>query len=184
MMERRGPAGRVERGNMCETNSGYAGSARHSRIEGLKVRDIMTPEPQALLPDESVSRAAVLMRDADVGMIPIVSGLKNRELVGVITDRDIVVRHVAAHHDWDCSVEEHMTKERLASVEPEDGVFLAIRLMKDALIRRIPVTDPDGRLVGILALADIARHLGPEAPTTVEELLERVSEPAHLPAPV
>jgi CBS domain-containing protein len=148
------------------------------------VRDIMTPEPRALLPDETVSRAATLMRDADVGMIPIIRDLKDRELVGVITDRDIVVRHVAAHHDWDCSVEEHMTQEKLASVEPGDEVFHAIRLMKDALIRRIAVTDPDGRLVGVLALADIARHLGPEAPATVEELLERVSEPAHLPAHV
>jgi CBS domain-containing protein len=169
---------------MCGPNSGYADSAGHSRVEGLKVRDIMTPEPRALLPDETVARAATLMRDADVGMIPIIRDLKNRELAGVITDRDIVVRHVAMHHDWDCSVEEHMTNEKLASVEPEDEVFHAIRLMKDALIRRIPVTDPDGRLVGILALADIARHLGPEAPSTVEELLERVSEPAHLPAHV
>lgn len=169
---------------MCGTNSDYADSAGHSRIEALKVRDIMTPEPRALLPDETVSRAATLMRDADVGMIPVIRSLKNRELVGLITDRDIVVRHVAAHHDWDCSVEDHMSAENLTSVEADDEIFRAIRLMKDALIRRIPVTDSDGRLVGIVALADIARQLGPEAPSTVEELLERVSEPAHLPAHV
>lgn len=167
---------------MCGTNSDYADSAGHSRIEALKVRDIMTPEPRALLPDETVSRAATLMRDADVGMIPVIRDLKNRELVGLITDRDIVVRHVAEHHDWDCSVEEHMTAEKLVRVVPDDEAFYAIRLMKDALVRRIPVTDPDGRLVGIVALADIARRMGPETPSTVEELLERVSEPAHLPA--
>lgn len=169
---------------MCAMNSGTAGSAGNGRIETFKVRDIMTPEPKALLPDETVSRAAALMRDADVGMIPVIRGLENRELVGVITDRDIVVRHVAEHHDWDCSVEEHMTAEKLVRVEPDDEAFHAIRLMKDALVRRIPVTESDGRLVGIVALADIARRMGPEAPTTVEELLERVSEPANLPAPV
>jgi CBS domain-containing protein len=54
--------------------------------------------------------------------------------------------------------------------------------MKDARVRRIPVTGPDGRLLGIVSLADIARHLGAEAPGTVEDLLLRVSEPAHLPA--
>lgn len=148
----------------------------------MKVRDIMTPDPSWLLPDQTMSRAAALMRDVDVGLIPIVRNAKSRELVGLITDRDIVIRHVAAHHDWDCSVEEHMTREKLVSVEPEDDVFHAIRLMKDAQVRRIPVTDADGRLVGIVALADIARHLGPETPGTVEELLERVSESAHLPA--
>lgn len=149
----------------------------------LKVRDIMTPDPRWLLPDQPMSSAAALMRDVDVGLIPIVRSSKSRELVGLITDRDIVIRHVAAHHDWDCSVEEHMTREALVSVEPEDEVFRAIRLMKDARVRRIPVTDADGGLVGIVALADIARHLGPETPGTVEELLERVSESAHLPAP-
>lgn len=167
---------------MCGTNSGYGDSTRDARIGTFKVRDIMTPGPRTLLPDETVSRAATLMRDEDVGMIPVIRDLKNRELVGLITDRDIVLRHVAAHHDWDCSVEDHMTHEKLVSVESEDEAFHAIRLMKDARVRRIPVTDADGRLVGIVALADIARHLGPETPGTVEELLERVSESAHLPA--
>jgi CBS domain-containing protein len=151
-------------------------------IRNLKVRDIMTPDPMTVLPDQPMSRAAALMREGDVGMIPVIGDLKSRELVGLLTDRDIVVRHVAAHHDWDCSVEEHMTTEKLVSIEPGDDAFHAIRLMKDAQVRRIPVTDPDGRLVGIVALADVARHLGPEAPSSVEELLERVSEPAHLPA--
>ena len=149
-----------------------------------RVRDVMTPDPQSLLPDQTVSRAAALMRDADVGLIPIVRSTKSLELVGLITDRDIVVRHVAAHHDWDCSLAEHMTRGKLVTIEPEAELFHALRLMKDARVRRILVTDADRRLLGIVALADIARHLGPEAPGTVEELLERVSEPAHLPAHV
>lgn len=145
------------------------------------VADIMTPNPEALLPDQPVSRAAALMRDADVGAIPVILDLESRRLVGIITDRDIVVRHVAAHHDWDCSVEEHMSCEELVMVEPGDDAFHAMRLMKDARVRRIPVTDVDGRLLGIVALADLARHLGPEVPGTVENLLETLSQPAHLP---
>jgi CBS domain-containing protein len=151
-------------------------------IMNFKVEDVMTPEPETVLPDETVSRAAAMMRDADVGSIPVIQDQHSRELVGIITDRDIAIRHVAAHHDWDCSVEEHMTAEDLVRVPPEADVFHAIRLMKDAKVRRIPVTSPEGRLLGIVAFADIARHLGPEAPSTVEDLLERVSEPAHLPA--
>lgn len=149
-----------------------------------KVRNVMTPDPESLLPDQTMSRAAALMRDSDVGMIPIVRSTKSLELVGLITDRDIVVRHVAAHHDWDCSLAEHMTRGRLVTVQPDDEVFHALRRMKDAQVRRLPVTDGDRRLLGIVALADVARHLGPEAPGTVGELLERISEPAHLPVSV
>jgi CBS domain-containing protein len=150
-------------------------------ILALKVSDIMTPDPETVLPDQPMSRAAALMAEADVGAIPVIRDLESRQLVGIVTDRDIAVRHVAAHHDWDCSVEEHMTAENLMTIEPWDDAFHAIRLMKDAQVRRIPVTDPDGRLLGIVSLADIARHLGAEAPGTVEDLLVRVSEPEHVP---
>lgn len=151
-------------------------------IENLKVIDIMTPDPETVLPDQPVSRAAALMAEADVGAIPVIGDLKSRKLVGIVTDRDIAVRHVALHHDWDCSVEEHMTAETLVTIEPWDNAFRAIRLMKDAQVRRIPVIDPDGRLLGIVAIADIALRLGTEAPGTVEDLLLRLSEPEHVPA--
>lgn len=147
-----------------------------------KVKDIMTPDPVCVLPDQTVSHAAALMRDADVGAIPVIRDLERRELAGIVTDRDIAIRHVAAHHDWDCSVEEHMTEEELMRVGPEDDAFRVIRLMKDARVRRIPVTDDDGRLLGIVALADLVRRLEGEAPSTIEDLLERISEPEHLPA--
>lgn len=153
-------------------------------IRKFTVQDIMTPAPRAMLPDQTVSHAAELMRDADVGAIPVIRDLASRKLVGIITDRDIAIRHVAEHHDWDCSVEEHMSCGDLVTVEPQDEAFRAIRLMKDARVRRVVVTDPDGRLLGIVALADIALHLGPEVTGTVEDLLETVSEPAHLPVPV
>ena len=152
-------------------------------IRKFTVEDIMTPEPRAMLPDQTMSHAARLMREADVGAIPVIRDLASRKLVGIITDRDIVIRHVAEHHEWDCSVEEHMTCEDLVTVEPRDEAFRAIRLMKDARVRRVVVTDPEGRLLGIVALSDVVRHLGPEVPGTVEDLLETVSEPAHLPVP-
>lgn len=148
----------------------------------LRVRDIMTPAPRWLLPDQTMSAAAILMRDADVGIVPIVRNPIARTLVGVLTDRDIAVRHVAAHHDWDCSVEEHMTARNLVTVEPDDVALHVIRRMKDAQVRRVPVTDAAGRLIGIISFADIARQMGHDAPGTVEELLERVSESARLPA--
>jgi CBS domain-containing protein len=150
-------------------------------IRTFTVEDLMTPAPRAMMPDQPMSWAAALMRDEDVGAIPVIRDLESWELVGIITDRDIVVRHVVEHHDWDCSVEEHMTAEDLVTVEPGDDALHAIRLMKDARVRRLPVTDEKGRLLGMLSLADVARHLGPDLPGTVEDLLEALSEPTHLP---
>jgi CBS domain-containing protein len=115
----------------------------------------MTPEPRALLPDESVSRAAALMRDADVGMIPIVSGLKNRELVGVITDRDIAVRAVALGKGPQTPVREVMSPEVMYCFEDDDTDAVA-RNMADIKVRRLPVVNRDKRLVGIIALGDLA----------------------------
>ena len=143
----------------------------------MKARDIMTPNPAVVTPDAPVSRAAEVMRDLDVGIVPIVDDLASMQLAGVITDRDIAVRCVAQGHDADCRVRDHMTAHAIDTVGPDADVSEVIAKMEGGRVRRIPVVGEERRLVGIIAQADLAVKLGPKEPLEVEHMLERVSEP-------
>jgi CBS domain-containing protein len=154
----------------------------------MKVREIMTSNPEAVTPDQPVSHAARVMRDRDVGAVPVVQDLVTNRLIGILTDRDIVVRHVAAGHRPDCPVGEHMTPresvETFATARPEDHVELVVDLMRRHAVRRIPIVDDnDQHLVGIVAQADIIRSYGEFDPEAVEEALATISAPSH-PHPV
>jgi CBS domain-containing protein len=142
-------------------------------------KDLMTAEPFAVAASASVRDAAELMRAHDVGLIPVVRDMNARMLEGVITDRDIAIRCVAKGDPADGFVAAYMSKAPLATVPPESPLEEALQLMERARVRRIPVVDGSGRLVGIIALADVVRGLGKKAPGTVEEVLESVSEASH-----
>jgi CBS domain-containing protein len=116
-----------------------------------------------------VRDVAALMRDADVGSLPV---LENGKLAGIVTDRDIVVRALAEGHDPSKPVGEAMTSD-VFSVKPDDFVFEAIRLMGDKQVRRIPVVSADGALAGIIAMADIALEVEDER--EIAETLEEIS---------
>lgn len=142
-------------------------------------KDLMTSQPFVVAADASVQTAAVLMRDHDVGIIPVVRDVTSRWLEGVITDRDIAIRCVAEAHQPDGFVAAYMTKDHLATVRPESPVDEVVQLMGRARVRRMPVVDGDNKVVGIIALADIVRAMGKRDPATVEEVFERVSEASH-----
>lgn len=144
----------------------------------MNAREIMTPHPEAVTPSDSVQRAAEIMHDLDVGFVPIVNDRTSMQLKGVITDRDITVRHVAAGHPRECTVREHMTAERIATVAPDASLDEVLDAMKRAQVRRIPVVERDGRLVGVIAQADIAVKEAPSHPEHVAETVEKISEPA------
>lgn len=147
----------------------------------MKARDLMTPRPFVVLPDEPILRAAEIMRDHDVGAVPVVDDRERMVLVGVITDRDLAVRHVAAAHHHDCPVSEHMSAGHLVAVRPEDGADDVVKKMRRCKVRRVMVTDDDGVLLGVIAQADVVREEGGEHPRRVEKMLEDLSEPAGLP---
>ena len=126
--------------------------------------DVLTATPETPL-----SEVARMMRDGDMGSVPVVAGGK---LVGIVTDRDIVVRSIADGRDVSSAVGEAMTRE-IFSVRPDDFVFEAIRLMGDKQVRRVPVVDADGRLAGIIAFADIA--LETEDEREIAETMEEIS---------
>ena len=143
----------------------------------MLARDAMTISPAVVTIDDSIERAAELMRDWDAGLIPVVSNLATMELVGVITDRDIVTRCIAARHLGGCDVVAHMSKHKLVTVYPETPLQACALRMEETQVRRLPVVDVDGRLVGMVSVADIARKLATSDPVTVATLLEQISQP-------
>lgn len=147
----------------------------------MKARDLMSAHPRVVEPADTVSDAAAVMRDRDVGMVPVVDERTHMRLRGVITDRDIATRHVAERHEGDCEVRDHMSAGPLATVSPEADVEEVMRVMRERQVRRVLVTEGE-RLVGVIAQADLARREGPLAPVEVEKVLERISEPWREPA--
>jgi predicted transcriptional regulator len=140
----------------------------------MKAREIMTSQVECVTREDSLTRAAQLMRDADVGSIPVVDDRNSMRLVGIITDRDIAVRHVAGDNADDCKVGDHMTSDRLFTASPDDDVDTVMRTMKSEQVRRVPVCEGE-RLVGIIAQADIATESIDDEETG--EVVERISEP-------
>ena len=140
-----------------------------------KCSDVMTREPVSVEPDEAISRVAELMKRQDVGAVPVIETNASRRLVGIITDRDIVVKVVAAGRDANSApVREAMTSNPTTCREDED-VTEAVSRMADRQVRRLPVVDAEGRLCGIIAQADIATRVSKDK--TTGELVEAISEP-------
>jgi CBS domain-containing protein len=144
----------------------------------MRARDLMTSPPFVVTPDEPVSRAAAMMRDYGVGALPVVDYRVTMHPVGIITDRDIAVRCASQGHEPWCPVGEHMTPGPLASVSPTADVSVVMGVMRRDRVRRVLVVD-GSRLVGIVALADVARREGPRDPVGTEQVLDSISEPEH-----
>jgi CBS domain-containing protein len=143
----------------------------------MRARDIMTANPRAVNPTDTVRMAAAIIREIGVGALPVVASSSNKTLRGIITDRDIATRCTAEGHSPHCLVRDHMTAAPLQTVEPDEDIEDVIDKMERAQVRRIPVVSTDGMLVGIIAQADIAKTYGHQHPQEVEELLARVSTP-------
>jgi CBS domain-containing protein len=143
-------------------------------------RELMTEHPALITASDTVATAANLMRTRGVGMLPVVQDLQHRQLVGVLTDRDIVIRHVAAGHGIGAKVHEHMTREPLASVPPTATVHEIADKMTRYQVRRLPVVDEQGAVIGIVAQADLAVTVGPSDPALVERVIEGISRPGAL----
>jgi CBS domain-containing protein len=124
----------------------------------MQVRDIMTPNPSVVTRSESVVRAAELMRDRHIGMLPVVDDLRSRQLVGVLTDRDIVVRGVARERDVERPVGDLMTSQPLSVTHVDTSPEDVVRLMRRRHLRRIPVLDDRDRVVGVVSSIDVAKR--------------------------
>jgi CBS domain-containing protein len=143
----------------------------------MLVRNILTVNPAVVTADDSIAVAAMLMRDRKVGFIPVVADLVGRRLIGVITDRDIAVRWAATCDLSHSCVGDCMTRAPIATAHPAMDVHLAIGIMKRARVRRLPVTDFNDSVVGIVTVVDIARHFSSTDPIAAARLLEEIAQP-------
>jgi CBS domain-containing protein len=130
----------------------------------------MTSNPCTIDADKPVAYAATMMRDEDVGLAPIVEGDK---LIGMLTDRDIAMRVVAEGRDPDHVKVRDVASKQLVAIGPQQDLDEALRMMAKHQVRRLPVVEEDGRLVGVVAQADIARE-GDDSQTG--QLVEEISK--------
>lgn len=138
--------------------------------------EIMTRQPVACVPSDSVQQAALLMKGQDVGPIPVVESREMNRLVGIVTDRDLALKVVAEGRDvMQTRIEDVMTRNP-ATCGPGDNLQKVFDVMQSHQVRRIPVIDEQKRLVGIISQADVATRIG--APRKTAEVVEKVSRPA------
>jgi CBS domain-containing protein len=142
----------------------------------VRVKEIMTPDPARCTPETAVAEAATLMRDNDCGSIPVVENTASNRLIGTVTDRDLAIRVLAAGKGPDTPVRGVMTPDPVTCV-PEDEVEDLRQVMIEQQVRRVPVVDTDGMLVGIVAQADVAREDGAASDREVGRIVEAISEP-------
>ena len=145
----------------------------------MQAKEIMTEAPACCTPEDRAEEAARLMHENDCGAIPVVEEQGSHRLVGVVTDRDIAVRGVAQGRGPETRVSELMTSEPECCPEDAD-VHEVEDVMKRKQVRRVPIIDARGELVGIIAQADLARSHGDEiTDEEVGEVVERISEPGR-----
>jgi CBS domain-containing protein len=138
-------------------------------------RDVMTREPASCQPTDSLVRVAQIMKSHDVGAVPVVDG-SSRKLVGMITDRDIVIKAVASGRSCETATVRDVMSTDVVTCREDDDVDGAVSRMAERKVRRIPVVDRTGVLCGIIAQADIATRVHRD--TTTGELVEAISEPS------
>jgi CBS domain-containing protein len=124
-----------------------------------RLREIMTYDPVTVDHETSLAEAARLMRDRDIGDVVVTS---NGAIVGIVTDRDIVVRAIAAEVDAVTTTVASVCNPEVHTLQAEDSVARAVELMREHGVRRIPIVD-GGELVGIVALGDLAEERDPDS---------------------
>jgi CBS domain-containing protein len=145
----------------------------------MKVREVMSENPACCVPHDSAQTVAKIMRDRNVGAVPVIADHQSRQLIGMITDRDFCCSIVADGLD-----PQKTTIEKFVTMNPiscRDGANIekCERLMQDHQVRRIPVVDANGSVIGIVSQADLALHERPERVSrTVAEISKHDRRPS------
>jgi CBS domain-containing protein len=164
-------------GGGTEGESGaYKREAQKKGASTMQCKEIMTDDPVCCLPGDTVDQAAQLMKDEDVGSIPVVADQKTRRLLGIVTDRDLAIKIVAqARNIPSVTVGEVMSRDPV-TCHADDDLQKAIDAMETNQVRRIPVVDDSNQIIGIIAQADVAIRAH-ESETTAE-VVEEISKSA------
>jgi CBS domain-containing protein len=137
----------------------------------MKIKDIMTSDPELIDPNASIREAAKRMKSEDIGALPVG---ENDRLIGMVTDRDIAIRGVAEDRTPDATTVRDVMSEKIFYCFEDDDIEDAAQCMAENQVRRLPILNRDKRLTGIISLADIAQT-GEDCEKTA---LEGVSEPS------
>ena len=156
---------------------------RRSDLDSIKVSQIMTRRVTSVRPTTPVDRAARLMEEQDCGAVPVVGN--NGMLVGIVTDRDIALRVVARGRDARQALVTDCMTDRVIACYAHESIAECMRQMAEHRVRRLPIVDEEGRVVGIVAQSDLARHAlyhpVPEEHHALTEVVGKVSQPGVMP---
>ena len=118
--------------------------------------EVMTKNPVCCLPNDMVAKPAELMKSGNIGSIPVIENEQTKKLVGIVTDRDLVLKIVAAGLDAKSTNVETVMTHKVVTCRAEDDMQKALDAMSENQLRRIPVVDHDNKILGIIAQADVA----------------------------
>lgn len=143
----------------------------------MKCEELMTKNPICCVPDDTVARVAKLMKTEDVGAIPVCEDRHGKRLIGIVTDRDLVVHVLSEGRDpTKTRIQDVMTRQP-ATCHPGDELQKALDGMQSHQVRRIPVVDDHSLLLGIIAQADVATKL--HQPQKTGQIVEGISKHPH-----
>jgi CBS domain-containing protein len=135
--------------------------------------EVMTSHPVCCLPDETADKAAQFMKSEDVGSIPVVQDRQSNRLIGIVTDRDLAVRVVAERRNAETTKVRDVMTRNPVTCRANDDVRMAFNAMVEHKVRRIPVVDETGSVIGIIAQADVATRT--DEPANAIEVVREIS---------
>jgi CBS domain-containing protein len=136
--------------------------------------EFMTKDPVCCLPNDSAAKAAQLMKNENIGSIPVIENEQSRTLLGIVTDRDLTLTIVAEGRDANSTLVEAVMTRKLVTCHADDDVEKALGAMAEHQLRRIPVVDNDNKVVGIISQADVATRV--DEPEKTGEMLREISQ--------
>ena len=142
----------------------------------MNCREVMTDNPVCCLPSDTVSQAARIMRREDVGPVPVVNDDQHKQLIGIVTDRDLALKVVAESRDPNHTMVSDVMTSTIIACRETDDASTAIKAMEEHQIRRIPVVDEEGKIVGIISQADVATRI--REPKKIAEVIHEISQAA------
>lgn len=142
----------------------------------MRIKDVMTTSPSCCLPFDTAVRAARIMKDKNIGVVPVIENEESRRVVGVVTDRDLCVGVIAEGLDPSSVQVKQCMTPHVVACRPDDEVEKAVALMRTHQVRRIPVVDQQGVIQGMVSTADIL-HRSDVSSSETHETLKKVTEP-------
>jgi len=139
-----------------------------------KCSDVMTKNIVCCLPNETVVKAAQLMKGRDIGSVPVIENEQTKKVVGIVTDRDLALEIVAEGRDPQTTKVEDVMTHSVVTCRPEDNLQEALDVMAEYQLRRIPVVDNDNKIVGIITQADVATRMN--QPEKTAEMVKEISQ--------